>query len=333
MGASMILAFLLPAPYVVTAPGPVFDVLAETDGIPVITIAGAPTYPTSGTLDMVTVSQAGGTSSLALGEAIVGWLAPHRSVEPKDVRYPPGSQPQREAEIDAAVFEASASSALAATASYLGRPVATQVLISDVDQDSPARGTLESGDIITAVDGTTTGTSAQVIAVVANASAGAVVRLDYVRDGAPGSAEITSVARPDGSAGAYLGILLVDNYTSDFTADVSLDGVGGPSAGLVFALAMVDEMTPGELLDNAHVAGTGTIDATGAVGMIGGIEKKLVSVQRAGASLFLVPQGNCSELVGRIPAGVTVVPVPTLTAAVDSITAWHTGSKDLPACS
>lgn len=329
----MILAFLLPAPYVVTSPGPVFDVLGENDGKPVITIAGAPTYPTTGTLDMVTVSQYGGTSPLAMGEAILGWLAPNRAVEPKDIRYPPGSQPQREAEIDAAVFEASASSALAAAANYLGRPVATEALVSQVDPGSPAQDSLESGDIITAVNGTATSTSAQVIAVVTSLQAGAVVAVDYLRDGEPGQAAITSTARPDGANGAYLGIILIDNYTSDFTADVALDGIGGPSAGLVFSLAMVDEMTPGELLAQAHVAGTGTIDATGRVGEIGGVDKKIVSVQRAGAQLFLVPPGNCSELAGRIPEGLTVVPVPSLAAAVESVTAWQAGSEDLPACS
>lgn len=333
LGATVLLAFLLPVPYVVTAPGPTFDVLGDSGGRPVVQIVGAPTYPTSGVLDMVTVSQVGGTSPLAMGEAVLGWLLPSRSVEPKDVRYPPGSEPEREAQIDAAVFEASASSALAATAGYLGRPVGTEVLVSQVEPGSPADGVLESGDIITSVDGRPTRTSADVIGVVSGVSGGSPVAVAYRRDGEPGEAVITSAVRPDGSAGAYLGILLVDNYTSDFTAEVSLDGIGGPSAGLVFSLAMLDEMTPGELLAGAHVAGTGTIDAKGEVGGIGGVEKKAVSVQRSGASLFLVPQANCADLAGRVPAGLTVVPVTTLSDAVDSITAWRAGSKELPVCS
>jgi PDZ domain-containing protein len=332
MGLTLLLGFWLPVPYVVTEPGPVFDVLAEADGAPVVAIEGAPTYPTTGRLDLVTVSQTGGTSSLAMGSAILGWLLPNRTVEPKDVRYPPGLEPQQEAEIDAAVFEASASSALAATAGYLGRPVSSQVLVSSVEPGSPADGVLESGDIIAAVDGRSTTTSAEVVTLVSSRPAGTVIAVDYVRDGTPASADITSTTRPDGSEGAYLGLLLVDNYTSDFSAEVALDGIGGPSAGLVFSLAMVDEMTPGDLLQDAHAAATGTIDASGQVGPIGGVDKKMVSVQRAGAGLFLVPAANCPELSGKVPPELVVVPVQNLASAVDSINAWRAG-EDVPRCS
>ena len=330
--ATLIAAVVLPVQYVMTEPGPVFDVLGEQNGTPVVTVEGAATYPTTGQLDMVTVSQFGGTSTLPMGSAILGWLLPTRTVEPRDVRYPPGTEPGQEEQIDAAVFEASASTALAATADYLGRPVYSAVLVSSVEAGSPADGNLESGDMIKAIAGTPTASSRDVSQAVAALPAGSQVAVDYVRDGEPASVSITSVARPDGSPGAYLGLLLVDSYTSDFVANVALKGIGGPSAGMVFALAMTDRMTPGDLLGGGHVAGTGTIDAQGRVGPIGGIDKKAISVQRSGAELFVVPKENCADLAGRVPQGLTVAAVDTLSAAIDSITAWRSGDGELPSC-
>lgn len=325
-------AVLVPVAYVTTEPGPVFDVLGEADGQAVVQIEGAATYPTTGRLDMVTVLQSGGTSPLGMGSAMLAWLLPNRSVEPKDVRYPPGSEPGTEEQIDEAVFQASTSSALAAAATTLGRPVNSAALVSYVEPGAPADGALEAGDQITAVNGEPTDTAEAVASEVRSKPAGAEITVDYIRDGAPARSTIATAAREDGAEGAYIGIVLVDSYTSNFTADVALDGIGGPSAGMVFSLAMVDQLTPGELLGGAHVAGTGTIDAAGNVGPIGGIDKKVISVGRAGAGLFLVPRDNCADLAGGIPSGLTVVPVDTLDAAVDSVTAWRSGSKDLPAC-
>ncbi len=323
----------LPVPYVVISPGPVFDVLAETDSGPVVQIEGADTFPTTGRLDMVTVSQYGGTADLAIGAALFAWLSPNSAVEPRDVRYPPGTEPDAEEQIAAAVFEASTSSALAAAANYLGRPVTSAALVSAVEPGSPAEGVLRSGDVITAVDGAPTDSAADVSSAVAARPSGSEITVEYTRDGSAEQAVITAGSRDDGSDSAYLGLLLVDNYTSDFTADVTLEGIGGPSAGMVFSLAMVDRMTPGDMLGGSQVAGTGTIDAQGNVGPIGGADKKIISVQRAGAGLFLVPRANCPDVAGAAPEGLTVVAIDTLSTAIDSIESWRAGDRELPTCS
>lgn len=325
-------AFFLPVPFVTLEPGPTFDVLADSGTEPIVQINGAPTYPTTGRLDMTTVSQSGGSTPLPMGSALAAWILPNRSVEPRDVRFPPGSDADQERQINEAVFRASSSSALAATANYLGRPVASEVLVSSVEPDSPAAGSLESGDLITEIAGQPVSTAVEVGEAVRNQPVGSTIRVDFIRAGDPSSVEIVGAARPDGEPGAYLGVLLVDNYTSDFTANVTLEGVGGPSAGMVFSLAMVDKMTPEDLLDGAHVAGSGTIDGQGSVGPIGGLEKKLVAAQRAGAELFIAPVGNCPDIVDRIPAGLTVAAVSSLSEAIDSLSAWRAGETDLPTC-
>ncbi len=330
--AVAVAALALPVPFVTTQPGPVFDLYGEQDGEQIITIEDAATYATPGRLDMVLVSAFGSTEGIAIGRAATAWLLPSRTVEPRDVRFPPGTEPEQEQRIEQAVFDASASTALAATANYLGRPVASQALVSQVEPGAPAAGSLESGDIITAIDSTTVTTSAGVRAAVASAEAGSDITVDFLRDGTAETVSIASGSR-GATSSAYLGVLVVDNYTSDFGADVALDGIGGPSAGLVFTLAMVDAMTPEPLLDGRHIAGTGTIDAQGRVGPIGGADKKAVSAADAGAELFVVPKDNCADLGGRIPAGLTVVAVDTLAAAIDSIIAWRSGDGELPTCS
>jgi PDZ domain-containing protein len=164
---------------------------------------------------------------------------------------------------------------------------------------------------------------------VAAQAPGSAIDVDFVRGGVPSSAVIASGSRADS---AYLGILVVNTYTSDFEVDISLEGIGGPSAGLVFALAIVDSMTPQPLLADIHVAGTGAIAADGSVGEISSAEKKAVSAADAGAGLFLVPVGNCADLAGRIPDGLEVAAVDSLATAIDSITAWRSGDGELPEC-
>ena len=109
---------------------------------------------------------------------------------------------------------------------------------------------------------------------------------------------------------------------------------GGPSAGLVFALAIYDQLTLGELVGNAHIAVTGTITTTGEVGSIGGIRQKMIGAKKAGATVFLLPIDNCAEAVQRIPAGLRAIPVKTLREAISVLEKLKSdASGDLPSCS
>ncbi|MGH3670280.1 MAG: S16 family serine protease, partial [Pseudonocardiaceae bacterium] len=116
-----------------------------------------------------------------------------------------------------------------------------------------------------------------------------------------------------------------------FTTTITLADVGGPSAGLMFALAIVDKLTPGALAGNIFVAGTGTIVPAGQVGSIGGIPLKMISAREAGATVFLVPAGNCAEAVQHVPAGLRLVRVNTLTDAVHALDQLR-GGQQPPHC-
>ncbi len=115
---------------------------------------------------------------------------------------------------------------------------------------------------------------------------------------------------------------------------IQLDNVGGPSAGMMFALGIVDQLTPGELNGGENVAGTGTIDAEGTVGPIGGIRQKLYGARDAGAEYFLAPAANCDEVVGHVPDGLQVIRTGTLEESLDALSVIAEGGDvaSLPTC-
>ena len=130
------------------------------------------------------------------------------------------------------------------------------------------------------------------------------------------------------------------SFLSDHGVDVTgvkvtMDGgeIGGPSAGMMYALGTIDKLTEDDLTGGLTIAGTGTIDADGKVGAIGGIELKMKGALRDGATWFLAPSDNCSEVVGNVPDGLRDVKVSTLDEAYDALTAIARGDGDsLPRC-
>ena len=109
-----------------------------------------------------------------------------------------------------------------------------------------------------------------------------------------------------------------------------MTGVGGPSAGTMFAIGIIDKLTPGALTEGKVIAGTGTISPDGKVGEIGGIQQKLIGARNAGAVLFLAPQSNCQDVIDHIPDGLTVASIATLSEAMTAINAFNTGAKVNP---
>jgi PDZ domain-containing protein len=141
------------------------------------------------------------------------------------------------------------------------------------------------------------------------------------RDGTSRTIDITPERVSDGAGGTrpLLGVTSSATSTPPFAVHLKIADVGGPSAGMMFALGIIDKLTPGSLTGGRHVAGTGTICGDGQVGAIGGIVQKMAAARAAGATLFLAPKANCDEVVGHIPAGLDVVPVSTLSDSLETL--------------
>jgi Lon-like protease len=330
--AMIVVGSFVKLPLLIESPGPTYNTIGEVEGEPMIVISDTATYPTEGNLDMTTVSVRGGnTGGVYLGEALVSWALPHGAVVPRESVYGPDVSGEDVEKLNTQLFSLSQSDSIAAAMRELGIPTEESVVVTQVGGGTPADGIVEAGDIIVSVDGTTVSDPAQVGDQVRTHEVGDTVVLDVLRSPGPGQErvperlEVVTVANPDSTGSEptpYLGILVSTQYEAPFPIDFTLENVGGPSAGMMFSLAIVDILTPGPMTEGGHVAGTGTIDPDGNVGPIGGIRQKLVGARDAGAQLFLAPRDNCDEVAGNEPDGMTVVPVRTLAEARDVVQTW-----------
>ena len=305
-------ALVARVPYVALGPGPTFNTLGASDGAQVIDIEGRQVFPDDGHLDLTTV---GVRASLSLGEALVGWLRRDEAVVPRELVFPPG---QSDAQVDAqnaAEMVQSQDNATSAALGELGIPV--QVTVGDVPAGAPASGVLQKGDVLTSVDGTAVTGSGQLRTLIADRAVGAPVTIGYRRGGVDATATVTTRSSGDDPPRSVIGITPAVVYP--FTVKIALKDVGGPSAGLMFALGIVDKLEPGSLTGGRYVAGTGEITPEGQVQPIGGIQQKLRGARGKGATVFLVPAANCADAKASRPAGLQLVKVESLDGAVKAL--------------
>lgn len=337
---------LIKVPYSEMSPGPTVNTLGDHDGEPVLQISGRKTYPTSGHLNMTTVRVTSADYKMNLPEAVYGWLAHDNIVVPHDTLYPNGKTEQQSTQENAEEFSQSQESAKVAALKELKIPVKSQVVVSTVYKDSPAEGRLHAGDVIRSVDGEPVKQFTDVAKLVRKHKPGEQVVFGIVpvkeaaaaekadkRPAATEQVKITTTKAEDDPKVAMVGIKAGTDHTYPFTIDIKLADVGGPSAGLMFALGIVDKLTPGDLTGGKFVAGTGTIEDNGKVGPIGGIEMKTVGARDKGAEYFLTPKDNCASAASDVPDGLTLVKVNTIKDAVESLKAISKGdTADLPKC-
>jgi len=313
-------------PFVSLGPGPTFNTLGEYDGKQVVDIKGTDVKPTSGNLNMTTVSQ---RDELTLGQALAMWVSGNEQLVPRDLVYPPDKSREDVDKDNDEEFKDSEDSAEYAALGFL--KYAPAVTVAAVNDSGPAKDKLQAGDAIDAVDGKPTATLDEFTTLLKATKPGQQVVLDYRRKNAPaGTTTVTLGSNPDRDYG-YLGVSVLDAPWAPFSIDFNLANIGGPSAGLMFSLAVVDKLTTGDLNDSKFVAGTGTISPDGAVGAIGGITHKMSAARDAGATVFLVPADNCDEAVTEQQDGMRLVKVDTLGTAVDALHALSTGA-DAPHC-
>ena len=321
---------VLPVPYVTWSPGTARDVLASAgQGTePIISISDVPTYPTSGRLDMTVVSTTSADSRLSLPQALVAYWRPDHDALPREAVYPPGRTAEDVEDADAELMVSAQDDAVVAALRATQLSVERLPAIASVTVGSPAQGHLRPGDLVVSVDGTATPTPELVQAAVRRAQVGRTLTFVVLRDKVRTQVPLVPASQTSGT-GVQIGITLGTGYA--YPARISYDlgqKIGGPSAGLVFALAIYDKLTPGELFAGQHVAGTGTINPTGVVGGIGGIQEKIAGAEAAGATTFLVPAPNCGDLAG-VRTSMRLVRVATLGDAVRA--ARWLGTPDLAA--
>ncbi len=325
-------AVVLPAPYAVTSPGPTRDVLGSQDGTPLIRISGAATYKSTGELLLTTVSGTGGPGyPSSLAGVLRGWFDPSSVVEPTDAVVPQGQTQQQIDASNAQEMTTSQEDATVAALTLLGYTVPATLTVASTQDGTDAASKLRKGDVLEAFDGTALPDYQTLVKHLEAVKPGDTVTLTVKRGGADVQVPVVTSKRSDGRA--LIGVLIDPTFTFPVKVDISIEGIGGPSAGTMFALGIVDKLTPADEANGAHIAGTGTMDVTGEVGPIGGIRQKLVGARRDGAAWFLAPADNCNEVVGHVPAGLRVVKISTLADAVAAMTAIGAGNGgSLPTC-
>ncbi|TVZ07101.1 PDZ domain-containing protein [Trebonia kvetii] len=326
----IVITVLVPVPYVILGAGPTLNTLGkDSKGAPLITISGHQTYPAAGHLNMVTVSYEGGPgSNLNIFQALRSWLDPSQAVVPESELFPPGQTAQQTQAQDTAQMASSQQLATAAAFTQLHIKYETQVVVLSTVAGYPASKALKPGDVIQEVDGKPVTGQTSLSSLITSRPAGSTLQLTVLR----GGKTLTVPVQSKSSGGTpVIGVQVQEHYKFPFTVQISVGDIGGPSAGMMFALGIIDKLTPDNLTGGKFIAGTGEITAAGQVQPIGGIQQKMVGARDAGATVFLAPAANCADTKGAVPAGLRVVKVATLSQAVSDLEAIKAG-KSVPSC-
>lgn len=324
----------LPVPFVKQSPGPLFNTIGSFDDKPLIDISGVKTYEAEGALNLATVSERGGPfGSVLLGEAILAWLNPDVAVVPRAALYPEEISREQARTRNRVAFGNSQGNAVSAALSFLGLPVRNSVVVSGLIEGGPSDGLIEIDDQILELNGQSVNSTEDLVSKVRANKPGDELVFEIIRKGESRSVSVKATAAADDPKAASVGIFISNRVEAEFDIDFALDSIGGPSAGLMFALGIIDELTPGNLVDGRKVAGTGTVTPDGDVGRIGGLWQKLAAAQRSDHEIFLLPVENCIELGRSEFRGMPLVPVGSVAEAVGHLRTWvESGPDSLPRC-
>lgn len=336
----LVLTFL-PTAYVIQQPGPVYNTLgtaqnADGEDVPLITIDGAETYPTDGSLDLLTVQVVGNPQRTPSWLELAGaWFDRTRAVLPLESVFPAGQTTEERRTQSTTLMVNSQQDATAAALTEAGFDVPSDIVVYEFSPDSASEGVLQVDDMILAANGTPI-EGVDDLRRIINDGEGDDVELTILRDGEEETVSVspTETVAEDGTTSWVIGVVLQRRFDFPIDVEIQLNNVGGPSAGMMFALGIVDLLSPGDLTGGEDVAGTGTITADGVVGPIGGIRQKMWGAVGAGAEWFLAPEANCDEVVGHVPDGLRVFAVEDLDDALTAVeTLAEGGDLDtLPTC-
>ncbi len=312
-----VLAITLPVPYAILGPGPTYNTLGVDDhGAKIIVLKGKTANQVSGHLNMTTVDVT--TDRITAFQALLGWLQHDRSVVPRSAVVPPGQSQQQVNQQDTQQFAESQDSATQAAFCQLGYPRGFG--ITSVDSSSGANGVLHPGDELVSIDGKPADSADKLTAALQTETPGKSAAVVVKRDGTQMTEMVKLSPATGGAKGARIGISVVDGCLAPFEVDLGLgDEIGGPSSGLMFALGIMQEVGTVDLTKGAFIAGTGEIQPDGTVLPIGGIQLKMIAARDKGATVFLAPAANCSDVRGATPKGLNVIKVSALKDAVQDL--------------
>jgi PDZ domain-containing protein len=289
---------------------------------------------------MVTVGYRGGPgANINIFSALTAWLNPHEAVVPESELFTPGQTQQQSQQQDTLQMTGSQQDATAAALTELHIPYQVLEVVVQPEAGFPAAGVLKAGDVITSVDGTAVTSNpvtgqTNLTSLIAAHPAGTTLTLTILRNGHSQTVRVGTKEEGAGEVGGgrpVMGVQVSGQFKFPFAVKFSVGDIGGPSAGMMFALGIIDKLTTMDLTGGKFIAGTGEIEASGQVDPIGGIQQKMVGARDAGATVFLAPASNCADVKGAIPAGLRVVKVGTLSQAVTYLQDIKAG-QPVPSC-
>jgi Lon-like protease len=320
IGLFFTLLALVPVPFVRLSPGPLFNTLGTVNDKELIKISEVETFTSQGELNMTTVSETGGPyGQLILFDAVVAWFNPTQTVIPTSQQYPEMIDKEQIKKESKRMFSSSQANAIAAALNYLEIETDAAVRVDSVVVGAPADGKVEPGDLVLAVNEKPVTTSEEVVAYVQAESPGAEIVLKLQRKEEVFDVSIISEESKVKPGSASVGISIAPAVNPPFKIEFELDDVGGPSAGLMFTLGIINELTQDDLTFGKKIAGTGTINVNGEVGPVGGVLQKVAASQKAGVELFLVPEVNCAVFQKDQYKGMPIIAVNNVDEAVNAI--------------
>ena len=318
-------------PYVILHPTVPVNILGEQDGTDILNVVGHDSYPTDGALALTAVSIEGSRANPAsFYQLLAALVDPKTKIYNVDVIEPVFDGPHVNVPSGSDIRQ-SENAARALVLRRLGIPFKTRVFVNGVYSKSPAKGVLEGGDYIETFNGHPVRTETELRNMVQASGNARNVTLGIERDGQHKSVTVKLAKYRDVY---FMGILPGEKYVFPFKINITLNDLDGPSAGLMMALSVYDELTPGNLTGGERFSGTGTISQYGTVGAIGGIRQKMIGAVDAGYKYFFAPAANCNEVVGNVPDGLRVFKVRTFDDAlrvIDTVTS-RGDVESLPTC-
>lgn len=333
-----IILAVAPVGFVTRTPGVAVDLLASNtvDGkqVPVTRLEGATTFPATGQLQMVTMDVAGPTSLVSLPEALMAHWTPKRDVQPRELVHAPGKDAGQIAREQRQVTAETRENAAVAGLRAANAKVTSLPVVASVTTAGPAFERLRPGDYVLKVSGKAVSKPDDVYALVASKKVNEVLSFSVLRDGQTVMANVTVAASNDEKKSPTVGAKFDTGYRHEVgvTMDLAPD-LGGPSSGLVTALAVYEAATKGDLVAGRKVAAIGTIDAKGIVGPVTGVPQKLGVAEASGTEILFLPESNCPAVSG-MRTKVRIVPVATLADAITALTklSQPTTATEVPTC-